>query len=553
MARRDEDEERWEELTEREALGETLTDEEDAFCRAFEERDELAAREADLLDEMAMLDAAPDPRSGALVDAALKQLADEDAELARIDTTPARRAPSARTAMWLGAAGAVAAAAALGLAVTRETPESQAAQEVEQPSSRVELVFASGDVHIGAQDGTKLKLGTKLGTKLTGGSLLEEGSRIEVGDGAACFAMDPGIDVCLGAQSQVRLTQVTKASRRLDLLAGEVGVQLQPQPEGSRLSVVADGVWSTAVGTAFTVTRDPVEGVHTTVLHGKVRVGKSGDGEQLVVAHQQARMRARETEVTALTRSDEASRWALLQPTSLWSDPVAATLEVRGSGDATAEALLDGEVIGIAPLSTLVPIGRHRLVVRIDGRVALERELVAVAGERIDVQVPAPPHPDTTEPDATEPDTTSTAGRSTRTVSETPTALTPNKPASSPAAMLAQARRLIRKGRYAEAARQYDSIRKTFPHSPEAKTVLVPLAQLELERIGRPERALTHAERYLQSGGVLAQEARIARIRALRALGQASQEAKAIEEFLRRHPDSLRTRRLEQRLESLQK
>jgi outer membrane protein assembly factor BamD (BamD/ComL family) len=112
----------------------------------------------------------------------------------------------------------------------------------------------------------------------------------------------------------------------------------------------------------------------------------------------------------------------------------------------------------------------------------------------------------------------------------------------------------MRAGRYADAAAQYEALRRDFPSSPESYTVLVPLAQLELDRLGRPERALVQLDRYLASGpGALAQEARYARIRALAALGQSRQEAAAIEEFLRLHPASLRARHLEERLADLKR
>lgn len=516
----------------RQALGEELSPEEQEFCERFDASqtsDTAVAREQEFYHELARLDAAPDEHSRKLVDAALAGLAQDTVTQERQTVSRIRRDIGSRATVAVAALAALAAAVGLGYIAFGPTtaPETVATQEA--PAPRIELVYVSGDVRV---DGHAPERGT---------TLLHEGSTIEVARGSACIAMDPGIDLCAGAATSLRLTRTLSPWRRLDLVSGEVGVQLQPQPEGARFSIVANGVWSTAVGTAFTVARDGAQGVRTTVLHGKVRVGSDGGEEHIVAAHQQARVRGGHADVAPVMRSEESTEWALLHPAALWREPVSATLTLDGAPG--TEVVLDGEPIGITPLSTLIPVGAHRLALRIDGRVALEREFVAEAGRPVALDIewgalmiaPAPV-----------------------VAAEVPAAMAPRtatpapRPQRSATDVLGEARRLLREGSYAAAATEYEALRRDFPASPESYTVLVPLAQIELDRLGRPERALVHLDRYLGSGqGALAQEARYARIRALASLGQSRQEATAIEEFLRLHPTSLRATRLEERLAEL--
>ncbi|MDH5671513.1 MAG: FecR domain-containing protein [Myxococcales bacterium] len=554
---------RFAELMDREALGEALSAEERAFCERVAERDGRARREVELLSALAELDAAPDAQSRQLVDATLARLQGGLQGEQRIEA-PDDRGPHAgrgidrpgtrqQRALWLLAATGLSAAAVMLLLLvhsgtTTSTPEPQAQRPsapatatavgpkatrtgapVVPPSTRMELVYASGEVRV---DGAAV---------VQDSSLLREGSEIEVGQGGACIAMDPQIDICLGADSKLKLSDVHSAARRLDLQRGRAAVQLETQPTGMELSVVADGIISTAVGTAFSVVRDPEQGIATTVLHGKVRVGRVDGAPQnarMVRAHQRAQVRGSETEVAAVSRSDEAPQWALLRPATLWSERVSATLELKGLPPQT-RIYLDERLVGEAPLSTLIPAGEHRLEARHGTERLAVRPFRAEAGERVVLDLST--------------DLAALGQRQRH--AQRPAAgvaverATSQNAVASPAAMLTEARQLMRKQRFAEAAARYQALYEAHPQSPEARTVLVPLAQLQLDRLGRPNVALGNLERYLASGrGALAEEARHTRIRALHQAGRAAQERAAIEEFLRLHPKSFHARAHAQRL-----
>jgi outer membrane protein assembly factor BamD (BamD/ComL family) len=118
--------------------------------------------------------------------------------------------------------------------------------------------------------------------------------------------------------------------------------------------------------------------------------------------------------------------------------------------------------------------------------------------------------------------------------------------------VLAQARQLMRAERFEEAAKEYEALTRSYTDSPEARTVLVSLAEVQLDRLGQPRQALDNLERYLSGGnGALVEEARRVRIRALHALGEREREKSAIDEFLHAHPRSFQSAALQHRLADL--
>jgi len=528
---------KWADLMDRRAAGEALSPEELAWCERLGHEHAACERELALFDELSELDVAPNADSHALVEATLARMAQEAQRAERTEISRLRTGVRVPRLAWaLGAAAAL----ALGIAFVvapRHRPEPRAEQAaVQTPSARVELVYTAGEVTVDGKPASG------------GGGLLAEGSQIAVTRGAACLAMDPGIDVCLPEGSELVLSRVRSPWRKLDLLRGKVGVRLDPQPEGSHVSIVANGVWSTAVGTAFTVALGDEAGesggraVRTTVMNGKVRVGSDGGEEHVVPAHQRAEIAGGRAAVTALGRSDESPEWALLGPSELWRNPVSATLALRGLPQGVG-VLLDSQAVGQAPLSTLVPAGPHVVQVQVDGQVRLTRTLVARVGQTTVLSFEA------SDLDAVTPVmATATVGTPQPVARK---AATGAEPVPSATDMLAEARRMMRNAEFDTAAEQYRTLRGAYPHSAEAHTVLVSLAELELDRLGRPEQALLDLERYLIAGGDLAEEARYLRIRSLRALGQRDGEAEAIEEFLAAHPSSFRVGALERRLAEL--
>jgi hypothetical protein len=122
--------------------------------------------------------------------------------------------------------------------------------------------------------------------------------------------------------------------------------------------------------------------------------------------------------------------------------------------------------------------------------------------------------------------------------------------APSAGSLLGLARKRLSEDNPRAALAVYLELRRTFPSSPEASTVLVTLGKLELD-LGAPERALAAFDAYAMRGGPLGPEALSGRVRALRALGRTSEERRAIEEYLTRHPTGFEAPAMKKRLSTL--
>jgi hypothetical protein len=204
-----------------------------------------------------------------------------------------------------------------------------------------------------------------------------------------------------------------------------------------------------------------------------------------------------------------------------------------------ATVRLDGHVVGISPVMVVAPAGAHTAGVRLDGHESRTLTFELSKDER-DRFLPFLLEPD----QGSEPSTTRQKAQEPRR----------EDPASDPSAadLLQQARQLMSAGQWSSAAAAYRELRRVHPNSAEAKTVLVALGQLQLDRLGQPAAAKRSFSAYLAAGGgALSQEARFGKIRALRKLGAKTAEATAIREFLDRHPDGLDAAALRRRLAEL--
>jgi hypothetical protein len=444
--------ERWADLSDREATGERLTDADREFLERFAREDELARAEAELWDEMANLDTAGDEASAI-------RIADRAVEVV------SKKAPSRTGGTWMWAVGGVVAAAAAGALFI-------ASSRGERPSALLELSL--GDVSVA---GARVEMGARIGA----------GKEVTIARGAACLALESKMHACFREGSVVKLSNLGAPQRRLDLVSGRVDVALAPLPQGERFSIVANGTWSTAVGTAYSVEVLANGAVETIVHEGKVRVGGENSGD-LVIAHK-----------IGLSQGG---------------------VKVEDLGDHARTETADWKALSqVAERSIEAPIP------------------VAETPAADTAEAPASPEPGV----ATGPAKIEPPRAAPKTI----------EPPASAAELLALARQALREKRWADAAASYRSIVGTFPSSPEAHTVLVPLANLEVDRLGQAAQGLKHLDAYLSTGGPLVVEARLAKIRAFRSLGRTLDEASAIDEFLAAHPKSLEAESLKQRRQSL--
>lgn len=145
-------------------------------------------------------------------------------------------------------------------------------------------------------------------------------------------------------------------------------------------------------------------------------------------------------------------------------------------------------------------------------------------------------------------------------LSEPPWSLTapPSEPEPPPRStkaavqLLADARDELRQGRPRRAARHYAELLQRHPRSHAAGPAMIALGRLYLQSLDRPDKAEALFRRYLESGrSALAIEARLGRVEALRRAHRRREEAEAIRELIRRHPESAHVKTLESRLRTL--
>ncbi len=120
--------------------------------------------------------------------------------------------------------------------------------------------------------------------------------------------------------------------------------------------------------------------------------------------------------------------------------------------------------------------------------------------------------------------------------------------------LIREARSARKSGNWNAAAGAYGKVLELHGGSPEAMTVLVPLAEIELEHLHRPDLALRHFGLYQRSRprGPLAEEAAWGRCSALRALGRLGGEIGALRHFLARYPESIHVSEAKTRLDKIE-
>ncbi len=410
---------------------------------------------------------------------------------------------------------AVAAAAAFALRAT-DGPAAQhpvsttgGSRALASASSRAELVFASGEVRVGGA------------SAVIGKQTLALGTEIATASGRACLTIDPAIDICLDAESRVVLEDLTEATVRVRVTQGTAVAALTRRKPGYGFSLVGEDIKATAHGTAFALEVDSTRhAARVTVVEGSVAVARGRASSTLVEAHSSLDLARTREESAPIGRSEEARLQALLEPRQLWHGDNLGVLEI-GRADHGQRVVVDEHGPFELPLRLFVATGRHR--------VGLRAEQKAEVGLDVDVE----------------------AGTARKLAgADINEAATPASSTPSAKALLDRARQRLAEGDPRAARNLYRELRRAYPGSSEATTVLVTLGKLELE-LGAPDRALAAFDAYAGRGGALEPEALSGRIRSLRALGRPADERRAIEQYLARYPTGFEASSLKKRLVTL--
>lgn len=349
------------------------------------------------------------------------------------------------------------------------------------------------------------------------GSSLGPGGRLTTtGTGETCLRWTaPFALVCIEGGAAIELLAAEPGTRRLRLDRGRLVAVLDPLAPGQRFEVTTGAGSVAAVGTVFVIEASEAS-VVASVFEGVVEL-REGERVRRLLADQAMTLGSPASaepgplDPARRERAEQVSARA-----ELWREGVERMGRVAlTSHDALA---LDGHPLGEGELALLLTSGEHALALAgLDTRTLV----VEAGGEQ---QLGVVERRPATKPPADAP------------------------PSAAELARLAQQNRMARN--YAETARLYRELLDRYPDSPETTNVGVRLGDLLRER-GDHAGALEAYDRYLERGGQLAPDARSGRIKALRALGRASDEAAAIREFVREHADDFRVDELRTRLAEL--
>ena len=130
---------------------------------------------------------------------------------------------------------------------------------------------------------------------------------------------------------------------------------------------------------------------------------------------------------------------------------------------------------------------------------------------------------------------------------------TPVKKMPSKVSLLAEARRCRIQKDWKCAEHSYTQLQGYYPKSAEAITSLISLAQLRLNKLGKPQKALAQFRFYLKAkpSGPLAEEAVYGMSLAYKTLGRRDDERKVLQKFVREYPKSQLYKEANRRLDKL--
>jgi ferric-dicitrate binding protein FerR (iron transport regulator) len=491
----------WIDISDREAIGENVTEEERRFQRAHEATCHACA------DEAAVWRSLDGASLEAVLDAKALEHVLSTVRGSRIGENPStvrRASPTRRNAIAGGAVAALALAAAFFVMMRRPQVAPLAA-----PISHVAPLPPVAPSENTPPGTAPLAPATE--------------ARITAASAPTCRMISPGATACLGAGSEVTTARLVQPRRLLDLVRGRVVVSLAPQAPGTSFGVATPAGTVTAVGTIFSVEIMANGDTMARCERGEVVVRATGAAaDQRLLAGEQLRIgdthaasplssHDRRRDLSLLTyredrsaaRSEKASESADREERSARNEKSA---ESRGSNEPRN--------VGEAARNSA--------------------EAARNAGETNPSTVTAP------------------------TVVPAPVTATAAPRAAQPGArapvrdLLGRARALRTQGAFREAADAYRAAYASEPHGAEGRTALVGLGGLLLSELNDPAGALQAFDSYLsEPRGALTQEAEFGRIRALRALGRYESEKAAIQSFLVAHPEGPDAQVLRRRLESM--
>ncbi len=378
---------------------------------------------------------------------------------------------------------------------------------VHEPPLPARLLFASGSARLGD-------------APAQAGQLVKHGERFDTGDGLACMAIAGSITVCLDTMSAATVALADPKQAIVYLEKGRLLARLDHQLAGHTFLVRTAQAEVQAVGTRFSVGTSDDGKTQVRLHEGKVTVRAANRVASVLAAPVQARVG---DDIHVASMSETASHDDdLLSDLSTLSREEIRTIAHVTSMPAGADVSFDNVAMGRTPVSTVLAADVHMRLAMV-GYVPVSEWISAADGGTIERSFVLTPLAASAEP----PDRPTRAHR--------------GAPSPSPSRLLAMAQALRARGAYDACAQVYRRLWFEFPSSEESKVSMISLGELELGKRKHPVAALEAFSAYLRVGGTLEREARYGRIRALRAVGRDGEANAESATFLRDYPTSIQS------------
>ncbi|MCP4602738.1 MAG: PEGA domain-containing protein [Proteobacteria bacterium] len=385
---------------------------------------------------------------------------------------------------------------------------------------------------------------------VTIGNTLLAGERLQVGLGQAVLGLSDGVTVFLDERTDIRIKHLDSNQIAVTLSKGHLIAQVDPEYDGPDFEVATEAGSVHVTGTAFSVVADYDE-VEVQVFRGSVRLEeRTFDPRKVEVG--QAAVLGRKG-ITSVSRAADAAAWDVLKTLDLLARSEAAVLELRSVPPGAAVSV-DEIYVGKTPLVASLRAGHRKLDLSLGDREPVREFLDLGRNSRLSrvfdlgsaqeaVAQTAPDSSSSTHKVSPEPRSSS---------KPSPRKATSRKATPEELLALAQSFRVARS--WNEAVRAYRDLIQQHPTSAEARSSLISLGSIQLEKLGKPLAALKSFDTYLKSTkrGTLAQEAAFGRAFALRALGRRDDETAALRAFLVQFPTAIQAPRVRARLEELE-
>jgi ferric-dicitrate binding protein FerR (iron transport regulator) len=419
----------------------------------------------------------------------------------RASAPRARRASSPRP-LRLGLALAASVALVVGGSLVLRKPRSTGS--LPAPVATAQVVLASGDAHLGL-------------APAEAGQRIPPGERLSTSSGLACMRIAKSVEVCLDGASAALFALGDPNQILVYLEKGTLMARLDHQAAGRKFLVRTASAELQAVGTRFSVHLAEDGNTRVRLYEGRLAVRATSRVATDLVSPVQANV-AQDIRIAPISAAATGEDKPLADLVDVIRSESGAALMLT-SAPAGADVLLDNVAVGQTPVSVSLAGAAH-VRLSLQGYQPISEWIEVGDRPRIERAYRL-------------------AALATSPPSETPSPLRHAVPHTSPDQLLAKAQLLRARGQYKTCAQLYRRLQSEFPGSEEAKVSTVSLGELELVEAKNPAAALESFAAYLRLGGPLDREARFGKIRALRALHRREEADAETARFLRDYPASI--------------